>query len=259
MGIAITDVLKFRESVGDNWKGLLIQANMDFNLIYPVGSIYMSTDSTDPSLLFGGTWEQLKDTFLLAAGQTYSAGAIGGEATHTLTTTEMPAHDGHIANTPSGGDLKAYLSKSTLTSYGSIGRGWWEISGSEAYPVSQSRGSGDAHNNMPPYLVVYMWKRLTLAPSLPYPTNVLGDMAEVSTAFSIPAPGTSVSYNMVGLTDEYELIKWNFSSSSENTPPADLVCTTYNGYFTITNNGGITSETIKPLFLKSKKVAITLR
>lgn len=257
--ITITDVLKFRESIGDNWKGLLIQANMDFNLIYPVGSIYMSTDSTDPSLLFGGTWEQLKDTFLLAAGQTYSAGATGGEATHTLTTTEMPAHNGHITDTPSGGDLKAYLNKSVLTSYGSIGRGWWEMSGSEAYPVSQSRGSGGAHNNMPPYLVVYMWKRLTLAPYLPYPQNVLGDIASVSTAFSIPSPGSSVSYNMAGITSDYILTKWNFSSSPENNPPAYLTCTTYNGYFTITNNSGITSETIKPLFLKSKEVAITPR
>lgn len=272
--IAITDVLKFRESVGDAWKGLLIQANMDFNLIYPVGSIYMSTDNTDPSLLFGGTWEQLENKFLLGAGSTYTAGDSGGSDTHThttgdhtLTVNEMPKHSGHLPTQPSGGTIARYLSTSVLTSYGSSGRGWTEVSGSEAMPAGQIAGGSEAHNhgntggssNMPPYLVVYMWKRLTLAPSLPYPTNVLGDMAEVSTAFSIPSPGASVSYNMVGITDEYELIKWNFSSSSENTPPADLVCTTYNGYFTITNNGGITSETIKPLFLKSKKVAITLR
>lgn len=249
--ITITDVLKFRESIGDNWKGLLIQANMDFNLIYPVGSIYMSTDSTDPSLLFGGTWEQIKDTFLLAAGTTYAAGSTGGEATHTLTVDEMPSH---------GHSLQYYNSSGALSfgyNFGNKGA----LSGSDEQSSSgiAKAGGGQAHNNMPPYLAVYVWKRLTLAPSLPYPTNVLGDMAEVSTAFSIPAPGTSVSYNMVGITDEYELIKWNFSSSPENVPPADLTCDIYNGYFTITNNSGTTTETIKPLFIKSKKVAITAR
>lgn len=251
MGIAITDVLKFRESISDNWKGLLIQANMDFNLIYPVGSIYMSTDSTDPSLLFGGTWEQLKDMFLLGAGDTYTSGVTGGEATHTLTTTEIPSHTHYIY----GGD-----NVNELDWFGGSGAdyGITQRTGT-AYNYLGYTGGGGAHNNMPPYLVVYMWKRLTLAPSLPYPTNVMTDIGEVETAISIPTSGTSASYNMAGITDEYELIKWNFSSSSESNPPADLTCTTFNGYFTITNNNGTTSETIKPLFMKSKKIAVTAR
>ena len=62
------------------------------NAVYPVGSIYMSVNSTSPSSLFGGTWVQLKDRFLLGAGDTYSAGATGGAATHTLTAAEMPGH-----------------------------------------------------------------------------------------------------------------------------------------------------------------------
>ena len=132
---------------------------ISFDDVYPVGSIYMSVNSTNPGTLFGGTWEQIEDTFLLAAGTNYTAGATGGEATHTLTVTEMPVHSGHITGSPSGGNLKAYLNKSVLTTYGSSGRGWWEMSGSEAYPVSENRGSGGAHNNMPPYLAVYVWKR----------------------------------------------------------------------------------------------------
>ena len=60
--------------------------------VYPVGSIYMSTNNTSPATLFGGTWEQLKDRFLLGAGDTYTAGNTGGAATHTLTTTEIPSH-----------------------------------------------------------------------------------------------------------------------------------------------------------------------
>ena len=53
---------------------------------HPVGSVYISTAATDPADLFGGgTWERIKDVFLLAAGDTYAAGASGGEAAHTLT------------------------------------------------------------------------------------------------------------------------------------------------------------------------------
>ena len=71
----------------------------NFNKIYPVGSIYMSVNSTNPSTLFGGEWEQIEDRFLLACGTNHNNGETGGEATHTLTTNEMPSHnhtqDGH--------------------------------------------------------------------------------------------------------------------------------------------------------------------
>ena len=61
-------------------------------LMYPVGSIYISVNSTSPATLFGGTWEQIEDTFLLAAGSSYTAGDTGGEAIHVLTSDEMPSH-----------------------------------------------------------------------------------------------------------------------------------------------------------------------
>ena len=57
---------------------------------FPIGSIYMSLSNTNPSTYFGGTWVQIKDRFLLGAGDSYSAGSTGGEATHTLTTQELP-------------------------------------------------------------------------------------------------------------------------------------------------------------------------
>lgn len=64
------------------------------DLIYPVGSIYMSVESTDPATLIPGTtWVRIKDRFLMAAGDTYSAGDTGGAATHTMTTDEMPSHN----------------------------------------------------------------------------------------------------------------------------------------------------------------------
>ena len=168
MAITITnDQLKFRESVTDPWQNLLIQANMNFNLIYPVGSIYMSTVNVDPGTIFGGTWEQLKDTFLLGAGDSYTAGDTGGEATHTLTIDEMPEHNHTV---PRGQNIGT-------TNWGIV-RFDTLNSSADNTRIAQT-GGGQAHNNMPPYLVVYMWRRLTLSPTIyTPPSNVLiGDVA----------------------------------------------------------------------------------
>lgn len=115
---------------------------------YPVGSIYMSINNTNPSTLFGGTWEQIKDTFLLSAGDTYTAGDTGGEAEHTLTVNEMPVHSHHFdmrLNATTGG---YYAQPPYAGNNGTVNeRG------------TKNEGGGLAHNNMPPYLTVYMWKR----------------------------------------------------------------------------------------------------
>ena len=63
------------------------------NLVYPVGSIYMSVNSTSPATLFGGTWTQIKDTFLLAAGTNHAAASTGGAETVTLQTANLPSHN----------------------------------------------------------------------------------------------------------------------------------------------------------------------
>ena len=81
--------------------------------------------------------------------------------------------------------------------------------------------------------------------------------ATAVTAFTIPSSGSSISKNLNGLTADHELLRWNFSSSAENSPPVDLTWTTYSGYFTITNNGGTTSETIRPTFVKPTAKALT--
>lgn len=119
------------------------------DLVYPVGSIYLSVGSTAPSTLFGGTWTQIKDTFLLGSGDDYDLGDTGGEATHTLTIAEMPSHD-HVLRASyysSGGVAET-------VSYGS------QTTGGADY-ACESRGGGQAHNNMPPYLVVSIWKRVS--------------------------------------------------------------------------------------------------
>lgn len=134
------------------------------DLVYPIGSIYMSTSSTSPVALFGGTWERIQDTFLLAAGTTYSAGSSGGEATHTLTIDEMPTHDHfqqfqsdtsyvgvHVKNYNSGGSIQG-VQPSNGTRRNNIA--------SSAVRVSTvASGGGLTHNNMPPYLAVFMWRR----------------------------------------------------------------------------------------------------
>ncbi len=118
--------------------------------IYPVGSIYLSINSTNPSTLFGGTWERIQDTFLLAAGSTYAAGTIGGEATHKLTVGEIPSHTHKVLYHTSSG--------SQGFGYNYQAKGAWSDLASSSSGVSDVGGNG-AHNNMPPYLAVYVWKR----------------------------------------------------------------------------------------------------
>lgn len=188
MALTLTnDILKFRETTSDPWEKLLIQANMNFNLIYPVGSIYMSTVNVDPGTIFGGTWEQLKDTFLLGAGDTYTAGDTGGEATnsHTHTEGDMSAAIGATGGSP------VALGYSPVSPHprGPISTGAYTVMGASwtsdtrdfnhFTPVFGTTSTPSNSNNMPPYLVVYMWRRLTLSPTIyTPPANVLiGDVA----------------------------------------------------------------------------------
>ena len=137
-----------------------------FDLIYPVGSFYISAKSTNPATLFGGTWEQIQGKFLLGMSSSYPAGSQGGEATHTLTESEMPSHKGHLSagiagGVPTGkGNYEGYLNSSVMNAYpGGNYRGWNVYAGNEIHPASEAVGGGQSHNNMPPYLSVYIWKR----------------------------------------------------------------------------------------------------
>ncbi len=140
-----------------------------FDLIYPVGSIYMSVNATNPGTLFGGTWEQIQDKFLLAAGSSYEAGSAGGSAdasviAHTHTVTGTAASNGahtHSMNkqwSDGSGSSSAYMKTSnrTLTtkSTASAGAHTHSVTGTAA-----STGVAAAGKNMPPYLAVYVWKR----------------------------------------------------------------------------------------------------
>lgn len=79
-------------------------------------------------------------------------------------------------------------------------------------------------------------------------TAVTNEIITVSSAFAIPASGSSITKNVAGITANHQLIRWNFSSSEENNPPVNLSWSTANGSFTISNTGGTTSESIAPVF-----------
>ena len=149
------------------------------DMLYPVGHVYISTNNVDPGTLFGGTWQALPaGRVLLAQGESdwgtnYTAGSTGGEATHKLTTSEMPAHN-HKGSTNSTGAHNhtirchsgSYSGKNMI--YESLRNGtsayfngdWTNDNGVHSHTVTiNNNGGGAAHNNMQPYLAVYMWKR----------------------------------------------------------------------------------------------------
>lgn len=136
--------------------------NYSGQFIYPVGSIYMSVNNVNPHDIFGGTWQRIKDRFLLCSGDSYANGSIGGEATHTLTVAELAAHEhtvvggtalaaGHyIATDPQ--DVGCEAGSRTVSLCGGA-------SGVNIEGEAQSTGGGQAHNNMPPYFTVNVWYR----------------------------------------------------------------------------------------------------
>lgn len=127
----------------------------------PVGSIYITTVATNPGTLYGGTWVSWGSGRMLVGVNTAdsdfsSAEKTGGAKTHTLTTNEMPPHY-HRTNT----DYYYYVEKKdksnvTGNSITSKTGGTWQGLGDVA---TSSAGGGAAHNNMPPYITCYMWKR----------------------------------------------------------------------------------------------------
>lgn len=147
-----------------------IQINEMLNRVYPVGSIYLSIDETNPSEKFGGTWLAFSEGRMLVgvdSAQTdlNEVGKTGGEKMHTLTKNELPAaqvdvvpHMGmdYVIRTidPYAGAIPAgntnYALKLSGVTHGSAG----------GKLNTKPLGLGEAHNNMPPYITVYMWKRI---------------------------------------------------------------------------------------------------
>ena len=157
-----------------------LENNGSLREIFPIGYIYLSTSSIDPGTIFGGTWQQIKDRFLLTAGDTYSAGSIGGEATHTLTQAETPAHTHTRGTMNITGTLQC--ENRSVEDNGVYSGAFYRSTGSQTYMgigdsdsdnprlmfdasrswkgETSSVGGNEAHNNMPPYLTVYAFERI---------------------------------------------------------------------------------------------------
>ena len=148
---------------------------------HPVGSIYICVGSKDdteeiiatksPQSLFGGTWERIKDRFLLAAGDNYAAGTEGGEDAVTLTAEQLPPHQHYIGaqllsgkvyarNNLTKGDAESGLPYITRLDSESGRYEEPENEQGKLVVTDKEQTRGSAHNNMPPYFAVYMWKRV---------------------------------------------------------------------------------------------------
>lgn len=124
---------------------------------WPIGSIYMTVSNTSPESLFGGTWERISERFLLGASSSYPAGSTGGESAHTLTQSELPNYSLSVAN---GSNVIRSKTGSSADAYVQTQSSGWGVPNWESKTVTvASGGSGKAHNNMPPYLSVWIWKR----------------------------------------------------------------------------------------------------
>ena len=140
--------------------------NFVLDNVYPIGSIYMNVNSTNPGTLFGGTWEQIQGKFLLGMSSSYPAGSQGGEASHTLTTEEMPSHGHNPANEAGYSGFITNSKKAfSIGDMGSqSGSGRYYPYASADFDISRntttgSTGVSGTDKNMPPYLAVAMWKR----------------------------------------------------------------------------------------------------
>lgn len=156
-GIKLTSGTDFGSSLPSSMQSnqLFFQtlgSNYILDNVYPVGSIYMSVNSTNPKNLFGGTWEQIQGKFLFGMNSSYPAGSTGGEITHALTIDEMPEHNHTIYYPNAGGP---YGNANISYPEGSDTNMTWCAEMCKTAPT----GGGAAHNNMPPYLSVYIWKR----------------------------------------------------------------------------------------------------
>lgn len=176
-----TDIKDINKVKADDLNEIKTKTNLAIKLLnnlYPVGAIYMSFNDINPSTFIGGTWERIQNVFLLGASSTYEAGSTGGEATHALTINEMPSHNhnitGKLARSEASSGNNYNLEKQRFV----VGRNKFSNSNTSATNSSasfinvsdvetstmlgiSSTGKGQAHNNMPPYLAVYMWKRIS--------------------------------------------------------------------------------------------------
>ena len=156
----------------DNINNLENKIGTLLDIFYPIGSIYQSTKSIDPNNVIGGTWQKIEGRFLIGSSSAYSLGSTGGSPTHTLTESQLPqisrsistSSDTHAhgikytdlkPNGTSGTTIHAMTTNGKNTSSTAI-----MTNDVHNHSISFTFGSGNAHNNMPPYKVINMWERI---------------------------------------------------------------------------------------------------
>lgn len=163
-----TEVIKFD---GKQLDASSIYMQSVFDKIYPVGSIYMSVNSTSPANLFGGTWTQLKDRFLVGAGNSYAVNSTGGSTTHTHTYgIKFGGYYKDIVFAENSGvGLLNYSSSNAISISGYSSDGGASLDVNSGSSTSSKTVSPNTYrmyantsytNSPPPYLAVYMWQRV---------------------------------------------------------------------------------------------------
>jgi hypothetical protein len=127
------------------YKATPAQLRSILDFIYPVGSVYISYSHNSPADMFGGTWVRIENAFLWGCDKDGGIGTTGGEKTHTLTVNELPSH--------THGSVYSGNAAGTKT------HGWLASGGSNMAYGTVATGGGAAHNNMPPYVQVSIWRR----------------------------------------------------------------------------------------------------
>lgn len=144
---------------------------------YPIGAIYLSVDSTNPSKLFGGTWKQIAQGRTLVGVDTSqtefnTVKKTGGEKTHTLTISEMASHThgsksltgSHYSYDYVGSRANGIISEAVANENGTgFGTGSnqtpWKQFSINATHEHNSVGGNQSHNNLQPYYTCYIWLR----------------------------------------------------------------------------------------------------
>ena len=139
----MSKAVKLKNNLYLDTRGIVHNKKILNTILFPIGYVYISVNNTNPGTIFGGTWEQIKDTFLLACGDKYANGATGGESEVKLTVDQMPRHKHDIEMTSGGVGYQIER----------VPFGNQSVWGNSNLPIKPT-GGDKPHNNMPPYLVV---------------------------------------------------------------------------------------------------------
>ncbi len=143
----------------------------NFNLIYPVGSIYMSVNATNPQILFGGTWTSIaqgRTLFGVDTSQTefQTVKKTGGAKNVALTTENLPHLSGTISNHGAENGSTLWSPTGVFQSSSVIQNKYRVVDkvvngASSIQSITFNVGNNQPHNNLPPYFTCYIWQRVS--------------------------------------------------------------------------------------------------